>query len=314
MTMKHFWPDVNECQGETDETGLVSFFSKRQGNELCQGFTLIELLVVIAIIAILAALLLPTLASAKKQAQGTQCINNSKQLLLAWTVYASDFKDVLAYNIAGYVATDNVGGWVDGIESPTSSDSANVALMMQGQIGPYAKNPAIYHCPADQSTATFQVISIVNGKPSIGPGTFPRVRSYAMNFAVGDKSILGTNWAIYPLTWPNFFKMNDFKVTTKTWVFADEDPITMNDGFLCPPGNTGSTTSDGASTTDWSDLPASFHDNACGFAYADGHSEIHEWRNRPWTPEAAPYTDLRWTEARCSPQIFSANPWQNPGQ
>jgi prepilin-type N-terminal cleavage/methylation domain-containing protein len=63
------------------------------------GFTLIELLVVIAIIAVLAALLLPSLASAKKEAQAAQCKSNSKQLLLAWILYAGDFRDVLPYNV-----------------------------------------------------------------------------------------------------------------------------------------------------------------------------------------------------------------------
>ena len=263
--------------------------AKRVGTHC--AFTLIELLVVIAIIAILAGLLLPVLGRAKAKALGTQCISNQKQLLIGWIMYAGDNSDTLAYNVPG--STSNKGGWVDGIMSWTanSPDNTNVVLMMQGQLGPYAKNPGVYHCPADKSDA-----------PGYGQA---RVRSISMDFTVGNKSSTGGNGLTYPEKWTNFLKMGDFKHTDMTWVFVDEHPDSINDGFMCVPTSNGD-------TTIWSDVPASYHNEAAGFGFADGHVEIHKWqsqstlhpvmKNSSWLPlTAGDLKDIYWVQQRMSP-------------
>ncbi|TAK93948.1 MAG: prepilin-type N-terminal cleavage/methylation domain-containing protein, partial [Verrucomicrobia bacterium] len=118
------------------------------------GFTLIELLVVIAIIAILAAMLLPALGKAKTKAEGIACLNNLKQVQLAWTMFANDNEERLPDNPG---ATITYNSWVTGImrwDLPPSgiwTDNTNTLRLTEGEIGPYvARNTGIFRCPADK--------------------------------------------------------------------------------------------------------------------------------------------------------------------
>ena len=217
------------------------------------GFTLIELLVVIAIIAILAALLLPALAGSKQKGQGIACLSNGRQLTLAWLTYASDFGDKFVYNKPSYATDTN--NWVgDVLDWSSNQENTNVALIKNALLGPYvAKNVGIYKCPAD-------IVPCPVG---------PRVRSYSMNAFVGPQDAAGT--PINP-AWHQFLRVTDMRVPAMLYVFLDEHPDSINDGWFvfCSAANP-------AETSAWSDLPGSSHGGACGFSFADGHSEIKKW-------------------------------------
>ena len=212
------------------------------------GFTLIELLVVIAIIAILAGMLLPALSKSKSRAQGMVCMGNSRQLTLAWQLYGDDHNGTVP-KIDGATGAS----WVKGLLSFSESnrDNTNVNHLKNALIGPYCSGQVgIYRCPSDIYLCS------MNGQQ------VPRVRSVSINAFVGQ-----TSWIP---GYRGYLKMSDITAPNPTglWVFVDEHPDSINDGFLV--------TSMG--TQAWGDLPASYHDGACGFGFADGHAEVHKWR------------------------------------
>lgn len=246
------------------------------------GFTLIELLVVIAIIAILAALLLPSLAKAKTKAEGIGCLNNTKQLLMAWYMYQEDYNGVLVLNSPGSQTTliRWVNGWLDWNGGIPLGANTNRALLTEGLLGPYtAKTLGVYKCPADKIPST----------------AGPRVRSVSMNTYLARQDDTGNYVALSPSG--TYKKITDLKNPTMIWVFLDEHPDSINDALF----------STLAAADTFNDLPASYHNGACGLAFADGHSEIHKWvepvtkqpiKQQPWPGGAYAPRDVRWLLAR----------------
>ena len=235
----------------------------RPGLRAQAGFTLIELLVVIAIIAILAAMLLPALNKAKVRAQAIYCMSNQKQLTLAWIMYADDNQDRLVPNHDG---SDNnfhnswARGWLN--FTPYNKDNTNTLYLKDAKIGPYTKNLGIYKCPAD-----FYLVQQIGGK-------LPRVRSVGMNGFIEGGAYGPNNHAADSSHrydgWWSYQKMSDIikPPPSLLWVFVDEHPDSINDSW---------TITDVTTPDRWDDLPASSHDGACGFGFADGHAEIKKW-------------------------------------
>jgi prepilin-type processing-associated H-X9-DG protein len=231
---------------------------------------LIELLVVIAIIAILAALLLPALARAKQKAQAVQCMNNTKQMVLAWQMYANDNRDYLAVNNDGF-HSDNAFpvSWAAGVLGWTvDTANTNVVYLNSDQyalLGPYvAKNTKIFWCPTDNYLSSAQHAM----------GWAHRIRSVSMDAAIGDGSkYTGFSWSSGP---PKFWwakKMTDLNAPgpSMSWLFIDEHPDSIDDCILYT--NPYFTSGNGQFT----ELPSNDHAGACGVGFADGHAEIHKW-------------------------------------
>jgi prepilin-type N-terminal cleavage/methylation domain-containing protein len=260
-----------------------------------QGFTLIELLVVIAIIAILAAMLLPALSKAKMQSWKVKSVANLKQLQTGAKMYADDNTSILLPNAPFNPPSPGAKAWIDvstmayveGLGAQVGN--TNRALYTSGLLAPYLVNQiAVYKSPADT-------------KPSQNGD---RLRSYSMNGQMG---------AYYTKTYINFdapamlyIKETDITAPTPSdaFVFCEESPYTINDGYM--------EINSQPNAPAFPDVPAAYLGGACGFSFADGHSETHKWKTGVLLTVTGPYPTV--TGGRNNPdwiwftQHATANP------
>ena len=203
--------------------------------------------------------------------------------MLAWRMYAEENRDALPFGYAIGTSPDNRPYlWVKGLID-VNNDAAQAnwdfeTTVKQGCLWPYCKSTAIFHCPGDPSTA----LNAQNQR-------VPRVRSMSMsNWVGGNGDSPTTNYRGYwglAGRWHVYRKITEMQNPgpARTFVILDERKDSINDAYFV-------VEMDGypdPNTTRIIDYPASYHSKAAGFAFADGHSEIHKWVDPDTMPPLA---------------------------
>jgi len=250
------------------------------------GFTLIELLVVIAIIALLLAILIPSLQTAKEMAQGAVCLAHLRGLSMSYYLFSQDNDDKLVMSHQGpdrWVDVPHAINPVTGARDYTSNDPHNSTMVEKengirnGLLFPYTEAPKVYHCVGDKR---YKVNVGTRGK---GP-----YRSYAL--PAGANSPDGTNgwnWDTGINIGSHHFntlrKYSDFVSPSDKYIFVEENYTHQGgtDPSLPPDAgyNKGVWSFWKYGYTSWWDPLAPWHNDRTNLGYADGHAEKLVWKD-----------------------------------
>lgn len=227
----------------------------------CRAFTLLEVATVLAMGLLAICCFSPALARSRSGGQVLRCLNNHRQLINAWQMYAIEHHGKLPMNYHGAGGTTVTGkpwawGWLDWT---TAIDNTNTLFLTDDKycsIAKYLGNDArVFKCPSDTVLSAAQQ----------NRGWKQRARSYSLNMAVGEGNATSGVW---DPVYAQIYKLSDLRYPTvaDTYVFTEEHPDSMNDPAFQNPRK-----------AEWPDVPASYHDGAAVYSFADGHAEIHQW-------------------------------------
>ncbi|HKS37207.1 MAG TPA: hypothetical protein VJW76_08470 [Verrucomicrobiae bacterium] len=252
---------------KSNEIGIKRFAS-------C-GFTRLDLLVVTTVLLGLSILTFVSLASSRIQSSAIVCLNNHRRLVQSWLLYADDFEERVVNNMGipatiGAIQSGQFNNWANNVMTWSAGSgtedrsNTNLVWAAKGLLVPYDKGAIDnYRCPADTFLSALQR----------SRGWEGRVRSVSMNAFFGrfdpatpsDPTAQGRNWLLSQ--YRQFLKLSHVPRPAMTWVTLDEHADSINDGYFIVSDN----------PTQWGDVPASYHNGACVFAFADGHSDMHRW-------------------------------------
>lgn len=242
----------------------MPLFSSKKASDIHSAFTLIELLVVVATIAVLVGLALPAIAKARSRSQGVQCLNNNKQLMIAFHQYANDYHDSCVLN-------EDQEPWISWVRghlsySSNNPDNTNTLYLTDSRwalLSQYSLTPSQYKCPSDRSRAKFF------GREYL------RTRSISLNHAIGANA--SGRWLPsrqFAESGEQYFqvfqRLTDFQNPSSIFGFVDEHPDSVNDAAFATVGAT-------QFPDRMIDLPAYYHNGAASISFADGHVEMHCW-------------------------------------
>jgi prepilin-type N-terminal cleavage/methylation domain-containing protein/prepilin-type processing-associated H-X9-DG protein len=319
-------PLLDACRPRESGRGLPQ--SKASRNT---GFTLIELLVVIAIIGLLTALLFPAFSRGKQRAQGTLCLNGGKQLMLAMTMYGGDYRDFFPPNPDD---GNNIPGhnWCSGKAGSGGADEFNPDVLKDPErsllVSYLSGNVSVFHCPGDKRMGLYQGKDLTMAGKQV-----PAARTFSMNQAVGticpgfdsalrraphygapSLSVNGpwldnSNTHRRDMPWHTYGKLSSTVAPgpSMLWVLVDESTRELNDAAFAF----------GMDRPIWHDVPGTYHNLGCGFAFADGHSEAHSWasrsdKQRGFISDAADRRDWLWMRERTSAHVSGTMPVPKP--